>query len=131
MRNLLIGASGFIGSAIGHTLLARGFEVRALSRDVVLGRSILPAAEWIPGDLRRLTDPAQWRGLISGVDAVVNASGALQSGLRDDLDAVHGRAIASLVHAAEHAEVRRFVQISAAGAAAQRGRRDLARARRA
>lgn len=87
----------------------------------MLGRSILPAAEWIPGDLRRLTDPAQWRGPISGVDAVVNASGALQSGLRDDLDAVHGRAIASLVHAAEHAEVRRFVQISAAGAAAQRG----------
>ena len=121
MRVLLLGASGFIGSAIGHTLLSRGDEVRAVGRDLAVGRRIVPAAEWVAGDLRRLTEPGEWAALLAGVDAVVNASGALQSGLRDDLGAVQDRAIAALVRAAEQAGVRRFVQISAAGAGTQRG----------
>ena len=121
MRVLLLGASGFIGSAIGDTLLARGDEVRAVGRDLAVGRRIVPAAEWVAGDLRRLTEPGEWAALLAGVDAVVNASGALQSGLRDDLGAVQDRAIAALVRAAEQAGVRRFVQISAAGAGTQRG----------
>jgi len=121
VRVLLLGASGFIGSAIGHALLARGDKVRALGRDTARGRGILPAAEWVAGDLRRLTEPDQWTALLAGVDAVINASGALQSGLRDDLGAAQHRAIAALVRAAEQAGVRRFVQISAAGAGTQRG----------
>jgi uncharacterized protein YbjT (DUF2867 family) len=46
----------------------------------------------------------------------VNAAGVLQDGARDDLDAVHHRAIAALVKAAEQAGAQRFVQISAPGA---------------
>jgi uncharacterized protein YbjT (DUF2867 family) len=121
VRILLLGASGFIGSAIGQALLARGDEVRALGRDPARSQRILPAAEWVAGDLRRLTEPGAWKALLSGVEAVVNASGALQSGLRDDLDAVQDRAIAALVRAAEQAGVRRFVQISATGVATQPG----------
>jgi uncharacterized protein YbjT (DUF2867 family) len=119
VRILILGASGFIGSAIGHALLARGDELRALGRDPGRNRATLPAAEWVAGDLRQLTEPNAWTALLYGIDAVINASGALQSGLRDDLVAVQDRAIAALVRAAEQAGVQRFVQISAAGAGTQ------------
>lgn len=121
MRILLLGASGSIGSAIGHALLAGGHEVRAIGRDLATGQRVLPGAEWVAGDLRRMPELGAWTALLSGVEAVVNASGALQSGLRDDLVAVQDRAIAALVQATEQAGVRRFVQVSAAGAGTQPG----------
>jgi uncharacterized protein YbjT (DUF2867 family) len=63
-----------------------------------------------------LGDPAAWDALLGDVEVVINASGALQSGLRDDVIAVQHRAISALVEAARRSGKRHFVQISAAGA---------------
>jgi uncharacterized protein YbjT (DUF2867 family) len=114
---LLLGPRGFIGSSIARHLLQRGYEVIGLGR----GRPpVAPAlGGWIGADLNRLTDAEAWAGLLRGVDAVVNASGALQTGARDRLGDSQGRAIVALVAACEAAGVARFVQISAPGATLQ------------
>ena len=66
--------------------------------------------------MARLLAAEDWLPLVAGMDAVVNAAGALQDGPRDRLDAIHRGAVVALVAACEQAGVSRFVQISAIGA---------------
>ena len=119
MRILQLGASGFVGSAIARALLTDGHSIRAAGRDLRYGRQLLPAAEWVACDLRDMGDPARWRALLDGVDIVINTSGALQNGLRDDVPAVQDRAIRALIEMAHRSGVGHFVQVSAAGAGSQ------------
>jgi uncharacterized protein YbjT (DUF2867 family) len=116
MRILQLGASGFIGSAVARALLADGHSIRAVGRDLRHGRRLLPEVEWVRCDLRDMTDPAPWRALLDGIDTVINTSGVLQTGLRDDVPAVQDGAIRALIDAAHRSGVRNFVQVSAAGA---------------
>lgn len=118
MRVLVLGGYGFIGLELARALAALGHEVVGAGRDPAVGERLMPNATWRHADLARLTAPEDWAPLLVGVEAIVNAAGALQDGARDDLEAVHHRSIAALVAAAERAGVRRFVQISAPGATA-------------
>jgi uncharacterized protein YbjT (DUF2867 family) len=76
-----------------------------------------PDITWREADLSRLTTPEAWTPLLVGVEIVVNAAGALQQGLRDNVAAVQLHAMTALYVAARSAGVRRIVQVSAAGAA--------------
>jgi len=114
---LVIGAYGLIGSAIVRRLTRAGHPVRGLGRSAARGRRLLPGIDWVEGDLRAMTAPEDWSAALDGIGAVVNAAGALQDGLRDNLRAVHDRAIRALVAACAGRGVKRFVQISAVGAA--------------
>lgn len=119
MKILQLGAGGFIGSAVARALLADGHAIRAAGRDLRHGRRAVPGAEWARCDLREAGDSAAWDSLLEGVEVIVNTSGALQSGLRDDVGAVQNRAIQAVVVAAQRSGVRRFIQLSAVGAEAQ------------
>lgn len=116
MRVLVAGAYGLIGREIVSRLLADGCEIVGLGRSARSGRRSAPQLAWIEADLRDLIEPDAWAPLLVGVDAVVNASGALQDGPQDDLNAAQNLAIRALVAASERAGVKRFVQISAPGA---------------
>ena len=118
MRVLVIGGYGFIGRAVGETLLQRGHHVVGWGRSAELGHRLLPAVDWIEGDLNRMQDASSWRDALMGVDAVVNASGALQDAPGADLAKVQGMAIVALIDSCMAAGIRRFVQISAPGATA-------------
>ncbi|MCZ4343898.1 SDR family oxidoreductase [Sphingomonadaceae bacterium G21617-S1] len=118
MKVLLIGAYGFIGSEIARALIAAGHDVRGFGRDVAYGRRILPMVEWVRGDLVDFTGPGQWAPLLSGVDAVINASGLLQDEPGHSVVQVQQQAIAQLAVAAGWANLARFIQISAANAEA-------------
>ncbi len=118
MRVLVLGGYGLIGAEIARALLGDGFDVVGLGRDADFGRRILPQIEWIGADIAKLATPADWKPHLKGVDAVVNASGALQNGARDRLVAVQDDAIRALIAAAKDASVKIFVQISAPGAEA-------------
>lgn len=113
MRVLILGAYGFIGLETSRRLLAAGHDVVALGRSVTYGQRVLPEARWLGADIAKLTSPNDWTPLLTGIDAIVNASGALQDGLRDNLRDVQDRAIRALITAAETAAIERFVQISA------------------
>ena len=110
---LVIGAYGFIGSAIARMLAGTGHPVRGLGRSAARGRRMLPGIDWVEGDLRAMTTPEDWTAALDGASAVVNAAGALQDGARDSLRAVHDRAIRALLAACAERGVKRFVQISA------------------
>lgn len=117
MRILVLGAYGFIGSALARALHEAGHAVTGLGRDPVTGRRVLPGIDWVAGDLARLRDPKDWDPLLEGMQAVVNAAGALQDGPRDDLEGVHHAAVAALATACAARGIR-LVHVSAPGVSA-------------
>ncbi|MBR9820132.1 MAG: SDR family oxidoreductase [Rhodobacteraceae bacterium] len=112
-RALVLGGYGLIGSACMRALAGAGFSVTGLGRSRKAAMIADPEADWILCDISA-TSVEDWRSLLSGVDVVVNASGALQDGARDDLEAIHVQTMARLVEASEELPLR-IVQISAAG----------------
>ncbi|WP_135211496.1 SDR family oxidoreductase [Vitreimonas flagellata] len=115
MRVLVLGGYGLIGLEIVRALRGAGHDVIGLGRSVQKGRSAAPDVRWISADIATLIKPQSWAPHIDGVDAIVNASGALQDGARDNLRAAQKDSIVALIGACEGKPVR-FVQISAPGA---------------
>lgn len=114
-RVLVLGAYGFIGLAVAHRLQLAGHELLCVGRSVQTGQRLLPNAQWLGVDIASLLTADAWRDIVKNIDVVVNASGALQSGLQDKLEAIHHTAIAALVEACQINGVSRFVQVSAVG----------------
>jgi uncharacterized protein YbjT (DUF2867 family) len=115
MRVLIMGATGLIGAAAVARLICDGHEVVGIARDVDLARRRYPHMRWLALDIGRLTTPRDWLPHLSGIDAVINCAGALQSGPRDSVRSVHEDGPAALFLACESAGVRRVIQISAIG----------------
>lgn len=112
-RVLLLGAGGFIGSAVLARFAAERVPVRAVARRTAkVGE--LPGVERRALDLERLVAPSDWLPHLEGIDAVVNCSGVLQ-GSRE-LQAVHVDSVRALFAACGQAGVRRVVHLSAVGA---------------
>ena len=114
MNVLVMGAYGLIGCSIARQLRQDGHHVIGLGRDLATARRVLPGITWRQGDLRHMTDAANWAPYLAGVEAVVNAAGALQDGPDDSVEAVHHLAVAALARACAPAAIR-LVQISAIG----------------
>ncbi len=113
MHVLVIGGYGFIGEAIVRALHAAGHRVTGMGRAVARAERRMPFARWVGADLRDLQTPEDWQTFLAGIDAVVNAAGALQDGGRDDLAAVQARAMFALYAAASVGTRPLIVQISA------------------
>src|SRR5690606_6999380 len=101
LRVLVLGGYGAIGREVSRRLIAAGHRVVVLGRNAAAARRLLPDAEFLEIDLRDQQSSDAWQRHLQGVEAVVNAAGALQTGGRDDVEAVHHRAIAALVRACE------------------------------
>src|SRR5215470_588683 len=126
MRVLVTGAYGLIGAACLARLKRDGHELTAAGRSIADASRKYPFARWVFADFDRLTAPAAWQPLLQNIDAVVNCVGVLQDGGRDDTRRVHVAATCALFDACAAAGVRRVIQISAIGAAAD-GPTDFAR----
>ncbi|MER9138787.1 SDR family oxidoreductase [Mesorhizobium sp. M0047] len=113
---LVLGGYGLVGEAIVSRLQRDGHQVTGLGRDVSDAERRWPAVRWIAADIAQLLSAEDWLPVVGGMDAVVNAAGALQDGPRDRLDAIHRAAVTAVVAACEQAGISRFVQISAIGA---------------
>lgn len=112
MRVLVVGASGLIGAHVVARLLAEGFQVTGVARDVTSARRRVPDVAWRSLDLASAGVDV-WLTALEGVTAVVNCAGALQDNPGDDLAGVHVRGLARVAEACGVAGVRRFIQISA------------------
>ena len=107
---LVIGADGFLAGYILAALRRSGWRVL---RGVRRGGALAQDERYC--DLTRLRDEADWRPLLAGVDAVVNASGILRESGRQRFACIHIDAPLALAHACVSAGVTRFVQLSALG----------------
>lgn len=112
---LVVGAYGLIGHGVSKRLLAEGYLVAGLGRNLQAARRVLPNIHWIEQDIRCLTEVATWREILEDFSTVVNCSGALQGGPDDDLEIVHHKAVAALAQACAVEDIG-LIQISAVGA---------------
>lgn len=112
MPVLVVGASGFIGSAIAARLTSVGREVVGISRRrPPFGQQ----SRHVELDIASQQRPDDWLPHLAGIDAVVYCAGALQDAPGDSLDSVHHTAAAALFAACEAAGVRRVILFSAIG----------------
>jgi uncharacterized protein YbjT (DUF2867 family) len=113
MNILILGATGFIGSAVARRLAADGHAVTGLGRDIRRAQTQFAHMKWLKADLNNLVQPDDWIQLLRGQDIVVNCAGALQDGLHDNLAASQQQAMIALYAAASKAGTHLIVQISA------------------
>ena len=113
-RAVVLGGYGLIGSACLGALKSAGFAVTGVGRDAQAARRVDPDGDWLIRDIAHAT-AADWARDLAGVDVIINASGALQDGARDNLQAIHEGAIKALIDGLAGQPLR-FIQISAVGA---------------
>lgn len=118
MHILITGAEGFIGSALAQALLARGHRLTLAVRDTQRAATRFPGQRVLAADFTVDHSPGAWRSRLEGVDAVVNTVGIFREQGAQTFEAIHVRAPVALFEACVDAGVRRVVQISALGAAA-------------
>lgn len=91
------GATGFIGRTLVRSLLAQGWEVRALRRS---SRSREPTSDpslqWISGDLASEDSLAQ---LVRGAQAVIHCAGAVRGMTQDQFDRVNEEGVRHIAQA--------------------------------
>ncbi|MEO8485365.1 MAG: complex I NDUFA9 subunit family protein [Betaproteobacteria bacterium] len=114
-RIVVLGGSGFVGSALVARLVAAGHEVvvptrsRERSRHLIL----LPTIDVVEADIH---DPVRLHALVRGADAVVNLVGILNESGREPFARVHVELARNLVAACGAAGVPRLLQMSALNA---------------
>jgi len=120
-RVLVLGAGGFIGRHLVARLLAAGHFVTCAGRSPSALRHRFPTCTVRQADLTRDSAEA-WTSRLEGIDAVVNAAGAMTG----ELDKLHASGAVALFDACDRVGVPVVLQISALGAGAQPERRFLA-----
>lgn len=113
------GATGFVGSNVVRSLLARGYRVRALARDRAKSQRVLqgvPAAASLEVVYSDIFDRAGVRGAFSGCQAVVHTVG-IRRELPPDVTFRRHHMLATEIalDAAAANSAGRFVQVSALG----------------
>jgi NADH dehydrogenase len=113
--NLIVGASGALGSIVCRRLLERGEAVRAMSRapETRLSALKVQGAEVVQGDLR---DKASLQRACAGVTKVVSSAHALFNRGDERSELVDLKGQQNLVDAAKAAGVELFVMVSIRGA---------------
>ncbi len=115
LRAVVLGGYGLIGSAVMQRLGEAGFAVTGIGRSGIQARRSAPDADWEIFDIGTMSAEG-WAMTLKDVSVVVNASGALQDGGRDDLTAIHETALARIGEALQGSDTL-LIQISAAGVA--------------
>ena len=117
MRIVLFGGAGFIGrhlaaelAAAGHSVVIAARDRESVKRDLIL----LPDTDVIAVDY---DSPVVVHRLLAGADVAVNLIGILHERRRGTFERAHCEMPRLLVDACAARKVRRFVQLSALGAA--------------
>jgi uncharacterized protein YbjT (DUF2867 family) len=119
MTIFLAGASGFIGERVLEDLKGAGHRVIAhvhsdRSREAILRQ--YPDVSVVQADL---SDPKQVHGIVpKGTDAIIFLPGVLRESKGLSFEGIHVTGVKNLLHEAASIGVRRWVQMSALGAAA-------------
>ena len=112
---LVTGAAGLVGTHSCRRLAERGWQVRALVRNIAKAelRLVGTGAEIVAADLR---DAAAVMAAARGADAVVHLAAIAIERAGEDYQSVNTNATATLIDAARASGVRRFIHMSQNGA---------------
>lgn len=114
-RILIVGANGFIGQSLLHTLHAAGHELTACVRNVRHFSSRHDTLRVVEADYTTHTRSEQWQPLLQGHDVVINAVGIIREQGINSFEQIHTRGPVALFDAAIAAGVKQLIQISALG----------------
>ncbi|HEY8243236.1 MAG TPA: complex I NDUFA9 subunit family protein [Casimicrobiaceae bacterium] len=114
-RIVVLGGSGFVGSALCARLAAAGHDlvVPTRSRERARHLILLPTVDVVETDVH---DPVRLGALVRGADAVVNLVGILNPSSRDTFERVHQELARSVVAACRAGGVPRLLHMSALNA---------------
>lgn len=115
MEVLVLGATGFIGSAAVARLREAGHRVVGVARPGT-ARAISAEQGLIEVDIARAIHATDWTPHLNGINAILNCAGVFQASLRDSTERVHAGGPAALYQACAAAGIRRIVHLSAIGA---------------
>jgi NADH dehydrogenase len=122
MRIVILGGSGFIGTALVARLGAAGHEVRVLTRQVARARhlAVLPRTSIVAANVH---DPLVLRREFAGADVVINLVGILNEAGRSGagFTTAHADLTREVVAAAAARGVGKLLQMSSLGADATQG----------
>ena len=110
--NVVVGATGMLGSEICRLLATQGKVVRALVRGTSNPEALarLRGLEMVRGDLK---DKASLKAACDGATAIIStASSTLSRQQGDSIDSVDRQGQLNLIDAAEHAGIGQFVLVS-------------------
>ncbi|PZU51212.1 MAG: complex I NDUFA9 subunit family protein [Sphingomonas sp.] len=115
---VLIGGTGFIGTALAETLARSGWLLRIAARDTVAALRLKPLGDVgqigaICADVRV---PESLVAAVRGADVVVNLAGVLDEKGGQGFDAVHVKGAGAVAAAAAQAGVKTLIHLSAIGA---------------
>lgn len=112
MKIFIAGGTGFVGGHLTAELLRRGHELILLSH--AGSGQTRPGITLQQGDV---TDPASYQQAMKGCDAAINLVGIIREFPAKGVtfERLHVEATASMVQAARHAGVLRYLQMSALG----------------
>lgn len=105
---VVLGGSGFVGSAICKAAVSKGIEVASLSRSgrPRLSESWVDQVNWIPGDVFY----ANWDEILGGATAVASTLGGF--GNEEQMMRINGEANIVAVNAAKERGVPKFILIT-------------------
>lgn len=105
---VVLGGSGFVGSAICKAAVSKGIEVTSLSRSgrPRVSESWVDQVNWIPGDVFY----ANWDDILVGANAVASTLGGF--GNEEQMMRINGEANIVAVNAAKERGVPKFVLIT-------------------
>ncbi len=115
-RALLTGATGFVGKYVLEALLADGFEVRCLVRNIERSKFLQQqGVERVLGDL---AEPATLKHAVKDIDLVVHLGGLMSALTKNQFEQVNGQGTRHLVNACAELETPPvFILISSIAAA--------------
>jgi uncharacterized protein YbjT (DUF2867 family) len=121
MNVMVTGATGYVGHSIVKTLLEAGHSVVAVSRSGAKSRTAsgkdlgtVPGARYLAGDV---ASGAGLKEAAQGCDAVINLVGIIAERGDQTFKRIHVEGTRNVLEAARSAGAKRYVQMSALGAA--------------
>lgn len=112
MNILILGATGFIGSAITKALISQGHAITVCVRDLPYAQTQFPNASFLNFDEELACSEDYWMRTLSKIDIVINCLGVFNTSQQERL---HTHMPMALFSSAKASDIKLCIQISALG----------------
>jgi nucleoside-diphosphate-sugar epimerase len=115
MNILVLGATGFVGSAIARLLVKEGLNVICAGRDLEVIKQQFPQAKALYCDFLKDRTVDNWLPRLDGIDVIVNCVGIFYHKNKTKIWNIHFDSTKALYKAAERNNIKQIIHLSALG----------------